>query len=106
MDYREVASLVAGMVGPIILACGVFLSRKRRYANWAKTVYVVACLVGLLWGILGFIVWPIGSLLSVLIARRYEKTRLHQLLTEIRRRRPNQSLEPTPKASLHTRLVR
>jgi len=90
------------MVGPIILACGVFLSRKRRYANWAKTVYVVACLVGLLWGILGFIVWPpvhvtrqayalllsfknmcagflIGSLLSVLIARRYEKTRLHQL---------------------------
>ena len=84
------------MVGPIILACGVFFSRKRRYANWAKTVYVVACLVGLLSGILGFIVWPpvlvtrqtyalllslknmcagflIGSLLSVLIARPYEK---------------------------------
>ena len=84
------------MVGPIILVCGVFFSRKRRYANWAKAVYVTACLVGLVWGILGFIVWPpvhvtrqtyalllslknmcagflIGSLLTVLIARPYEK---------------------------------
>jgi len=73
-----------------------FFSRKRRYAEWAKAVYVTACLVELVWGILGFIVWPpvdvtrqtyalllslknmcagflIGSLLSVLIARPYGK---------------------------------
>ena len=96
MDPLEVALLVAGMVGPIILVVGVFFSRKRRYANWAKAVFVTACLVGLLWGILGFIVWPpvhvtrqtyalllslknmcagflIGSLLSVIVARPYEK---------------------------------
>jgi hypothetical protein len=96
VDPLEVALLVAGMVGPIILALGVFFSRKHRWATWAKTVFVTACLVGLLWGILGFIVWPpvhvtrqtyalllslknmcagflIGSLLSVIIARPYEK---------------------------------
>ena len=96
MDHQEVALLVTGMVGPIVLACGVFFSRKRRYANWAKLVFLIACLVALVWGILGFIVWPpvhvtrqtyaflvslknmcagflIGSLLTVIIARPYEK---------------------------------
>jgi len=96
VDYREVALLVAGMVGPIILVCGVLFSRKRRYANWAKLVFLIACPVALVWGILGFIVWPpvhfthqtyallvslknmcagflIGSLLTVIIARPYEK---------------------------------
>jgi len=84
------------MVGPIILVCGVFFSRKRRYANWAKLVFLIAYPVALVWGILGFIVWPpvhatrqtyallvslknmcagflIGSLLTVIIARPYEK---------------------------------
>jgi len=96
MDPLEVALLVAGMVGPIILGCGIFFSRKHRYANWAKVIFLTACVVGLAWGILGFIVWPpvhvtrqtyalllsvknmcagflIGSLLTVIIARPYEK---------------------------------
>ena len=88
--------MVAGMVGPIILTCGAFFSKKRIYAKWAKTAYVIASLAGLVWGILGFIVWHpvhvspqmwvfllqikqmsggivIGFVLSVLIARPYEK---------------------------------
>ena len=34
-----------------------FFSRKCIYAKWAKTAYVIASLAGLVWGILGFIVW-------------------------------------------------
>src|SRR5215813_7560001 len=84
------------MVGPMILACGAFFSRQHIIANWAKVVFVIASLVGLAWGVLGFIVWPpvhvtrhthsfllslksmcagivIGLVASVLIARPYQK---------------------------------
>jgi hypothetical protein len=84
------------MVGPLILTCGAFFSRKRAYATWAKVAYIIASIAGLVWGIVGFVVWPsvhvtrqtysllfalknmcggilIGFLLSVLIARPYQK---------------------------------
>jgi hypothetical protein len=57
MDYQTLVLSVAGIVGPIILACGAFFSRKRIYAKWAKTPYIIASLAGFVWGILGFIVW-------------------------------------------------
>ena len=96
MDYQTLVLSVAGMGGPIILVCGAFFSRNRIYAKWAKTAYIIAIFAGLVWGILGFIVWrPVhvspqtwifllhikdwsggiatGLVLSVLIARPYEE---------------------------------
>jgi hypothetical protein len=81
----------------MVLAVRAFFHRKRVYATWAKLAYVLASLAGLGWGVLGFILWPsfrlarhayffplralryllagmvIGFLISVLIARPYEK---------------------------------
>jgi hypothetical protein len=46
VDYQTLVLSVAGIVGPIILACGAFFTRKRVYANWAKTAYIIASLAG------------------------------------------------------------
>jgi hypothetical protein len=96
VDYQTPVLSAAGLVGPIILACGAFFSRKRIYAEWAKTVYIIAIPAGFVWGILGFIVWrPVhvspemwifllhikdccggivaGLVISVLMARPYEE---------------------------------
>jgi hypothetical protein len=58
VDYQEVALLVAGMIGPIILPIGVFLTESAGTPTGQKAVYLTAFLVGLVWGILGFIVSP------------------------------------------------
>ena len=73
-----------------------FLSRKRAYSDWAKLAYALASLAGLAWGTIGFVVLhplhvtrytyslllaikhmsagvAIGLMLSVLIARPYQK---------------------------------
>ncbi len=97
MNYQEAVLLAIGTVGPVVLAANAFLDRKLVYARWAKLAYVLACLAGFGWGILGVILWPpfqlarqsyfflllglkyvfagmiIGFLISVLIARPYER---------------------------------
>jgi hypothetical protein len=97
MDYQEAVLLAIGTIGPVVLAGNAFLNRKRRYATWAKLAYVLACVAGFGWGILGVILWPpfhlarhsyffalfalkyvfagmiIGLLISVLIAQPYER---------------------------------
>jgi hypothetical protein len=99
MNYHEAILLAIGSIGPVVLAARAFLDRKRVYATWAKLAYLLACVAGFGWGILGLILWPpfqlarhsyffpllalkhmfagmiIGFLISVLIARPYEKRR-------------------------------
>jgi|SRR5579884_1477515 hypothetical protein len=99
MDYEEAILLAIGAIGPVVLAVKAFRDRKRLYATWAKVAYVLACIAGFGWGILGLILWPpfqlarqgyffpllalkymfggmvIGFLISVLIARPYERRR-------------------------------
>ena len=96
-DPVEIAFLLIGGIGPIVLLVRSLLARKRVYAAWAKFAYALASIAGLTWLIIGFVVLEpqhltphsfslllalkyvcagliIGFTLSVIIAGRHQKT--------------------------------
>ena len=95
-DPVEIALLLMGGIGPMLLLLRSLFGRKCVYATWAKFAYVLASVAGLAWLIFGFVVLEprrltphsfsvflalkylcagmiIGFLLSVIIARPYRK---------------------------------
>jgi len=55
-DPIEIALLLIGGIGPILLLVRSLFARKRAYATWAKFAYALASVTGLIWLIVGFIV--------------------------------------------------
>ena len=99
-DPVEIALLVIGGIGPILLLVRSLFARKCVYATWAKLVYLLASVAGLAWLIIGFVVLEpqrltphsfslllavkylcagmvIGFTLSVIIARPCQKAATH-----------------------------
>jgi len=94
---RDMLLLAVGAILPSCFAASVFLHRRRKYANWAKCVSVIAAIAGFTWGGIQWVLlhWRslhvshdgyyllvgyrglaaglfLGFALSVLIARPYE----------------------------------
>jgi|ERR1035437_807859 hypothetical protein len=94
-SYSDIISLLVGITCSILLPILVCFHRKRVYARWAKIISIMACIAGLGWGVLGLVLLHssivisdrlrlegingmlggicIGLVLSVMIARPYEK---------------------------------
>ena len=74
-DPVEIAVLLIGGFGPILLLIRSLLARKYVYATWAKFAYALASVAGLTWLVIGFIVLEPQTLtphsFSLLLALKY-----------------------------------
>ena len=94
-SYSDIISLLVGIVFSILLPIVTCFSRKRIYASWARIASLAACVAGLGWGVLGYVLLHstvsvsesvrlegikgmlggicIGLAISIMIAKPYEK---------------------------------
>ena len=74
-DPLEIALLLVGGIGPILLLVRSLLTRKCVYATWAKFAYALASVAGLTWLIIGFVVLEPQRVMphsfSLLLALKY-----------------------------------
>ena len=74
-DPVEIALLLIGGIGPILLLVNSLFARKSVYAAWAKFACALASLAGLAWLIIGFVVLEPQRLtphtFSLLLAFKY-----------------------------------